>query len=213
MVDIKNIRIPPLIPEIGIPERYVEERPYETWEHREGNTTFNFLNGKILMNQQDLSKLISENVAHLAASYWTQVARKLENYRQWSLRHVNDPEQLSVFAALVQALLSKIARRLKKKFDEKMDGLSFHLEDGQLLLNGINVHAFIQMAQKHPTQKAKIFLKGLKNRLGLMLSNRFGNPNYEKIRESVEELFAQIDLELAKPANDVIFLPPKTESV
>src|SRR5215470_4217985 len=156
MVDIKNIRTPPLIPDIGLPEQFVEEGPPQGWEFRQGNTTFNFMNGRILMNQQDLSKLISENLTHLAASYWTGVTRRLENYRQWALRRIDDPEALAVFAAMVHALLTKIGTRLKKKFDEKIDGISFQLEEGQLLLNGVNIHAFIEMSRKHPTQKSKI---------------------------------------------------------
>lgn len=209
-MDIKKIIHPPEIPDIKIPDRQVEEQPeFQGWEFKEGNATFNFKGGRILLNNQDLSKLISENLSHLGASYWAQTARKLENYRQWALRHVQDPEQLAVFAALVHAFLTKIGGRLKRKFDETIDGLAFHYEEGQLLLNGINVNAFVEMARKNPTRKAKIFLKGLKNRMGLMLSNRLTNLNYEKIRVIVEELTGQIDEELSKGMDEVIYLPPK----
>lgn len=209
MVDIKKVQTPPITRGLEIPDEKIEERPSETWEFRRGSLTFNFMDGKILMNQQDLSKLISENLKNLGTAYWTQVARRIEEYRQWVLRHISDPEQLAAFAAMVYALLNKIEGRVKKKYDETIDGVAFYLESGQLLLNGINVSAFVQMAGKHPTKKAKVFLKGLKNRLSLMLSNRFGNPNYERIRSVVEELSSEIDKELAKPANDIIYLPPK----
>jgi len=210
MDEIKKLQIPPLIPEIKLPEKALEERPLESWEYRSGSATFDFKHGRILMNKQDLARHISENLTHLATAYWTQIARRLETYRQWALRHVSDPEQLAVFAAMVHALLTKIGGRLKKKFDEKMDGISFQLEEGQLLLNGINVHAFIAMARRHPTPKARIFLKGLKARLGHMLTNRMGNPNYEKIRTIVEELFGQIDQELLRAPPEVIYLPPRS---
>lgn len=210
MVDIKKIQTPPITRGLEVPDEKIEERPSETWEFRRGAFTFNFMDGKILMNQQDLSKLISENLRNLATAYWTQVARRLEEYRQWVLRHISDPEQLAMFAAMMYSLLNKIEGRVKKKYDETIDGVAFYLEDGQLLLNGINVSAFVQMAGKHPTKKAKVFLKGLKNRLALMLSNRFGNPNYERIRSVIEELSAEIDKELSKPMNDVIYLPPKS---
>ncbi len=209
-MDIKKTIHPPEIPDIKIPDRQVEEQArFQGWEFKDGNATFNFKGGRILLNHQDLSKLISENLSHLGASYWAQTARKLENYRQWALRHVDDPEQLAVFAALVHAFLTKIGGRLKRKFDETIDGLAFHYEEGQLLLNGINVNAFVEMARRNPTRKAKIFLKGLKNRMGLMLSNRLTNLNYEKIRVIVEELTGQIDEELSKGMDEVIYLPPK----
>ncbi len=212
MVDIKKIINPPEVPDIHVPERQIEEQAAsQNWEFKEGNATFDFRRGQILLNQQDLSKLISENLSHLGASYWAQTARRLENYRQWALRHVKDPEQLALFAALIHAFLCKIGGRLKRKFDETIDGLAFHLEEGQLLLNGINVNAFIEMARQNPTRKAKIFLKGLKNRMGLMLSNRLSNLNYEKIRGVVESLSGQIDKELSEEIREVIYLPPKAD--
>lgn len=210
-MDIKKIITPPQVPDVKIPDRQIEEDPgFQGWNFRDTGTDFNFKNGRILLNNQDLSKFISENLSHLGASYWAQTARKLENYRQWAMRHVQDPEQLAVFAALVHAFLSKIGGRLKRKFDETVDGLSFHYEGDQLLLNGINVNAFVEMAKRNPTAKARIFLKGLKNRLGLMLSNRLSNLNYEKMRGIVEALCAQIDEELSKKVEEVIYLPPKS---
>lgn len=212
-MDIKKIINPPEVSQIDIPERQIEEQGvFKGWEFTTDNSTFDFKGGRILLNKQDLSKFISENISHLGASYWAQTARKLENYRQWAMRHVSDPEQLAVFAALVQAFLAKIGGRLKRKFDETIDGLSFHFEDDQLLLNGINVNAFIEMSRRNPSPKAKIFLKGLKNRMGIMLSNRLSNMNYEKMRGVVEELYNQIDEELSKGMEEVIYLPPSKES-
>ncbi len=210
MDEIRQVKIPSVLPELQVTEHEVQERPFENWEYRSGNIRFNFLQGKILIDGQDFSRFISAKLTHLPVSYWTQIARRLASYRQWALKHAVDPEQMALFAALVHAFLTKISGRLKKKFDETMDGMSFQLEEGELLLNGINVHAFVQMTRRHPTPRAKIFLKGLKSRLLLMLSNRFGNPNYEKIREVVEALVQQIDEELLKPSNEVICLPEKT---
>lgn len=211
MVDFQQIKTPPpIIPGIGVsPDKPQEQEA--GWEFRQGDTLFNFAQGRLLMNHQDLAQLVSENLSHLAASYWTTLARRLEEYRQWALGRATDPEQMALFAGMIATLLYKIEGRLKKKFDETTDGVAFHLEEGQLLLNGVNVHAFIQMAKRNPTQKAKVFLKGLKNRLGILLSNRFGNRNYEKIREVVERLCYEIDQELGRAprSEGVILLPPR----
>jgi hypothetical protein len=134
----------------------------------------------------------------------------LARYRDWATLTVDDAEALGKFSALVHAFLTKIFGRIKKKFDETIDGVSFHLEDGQLLLNGINVNAFLDMAKKHRTEKGKVFLKGLRNRLAVLQSNRSGNPNYEKIRETVDRLAAAIEKELANYAPIIIQLPPPT---
>ncbi len=129
-------------------------------------------------------------------------------YRDWATLNIDDPDGLGRFSALVHAFLTKIYGRVKKKFDETIDGVSFHLEDGQLLLNGINVNAFLEMAKKHRNEKARIFLKGLRNRLAVLQENRSYNPNYEKIRDRVDQLAQAIEEELKRYAPEVIELPP-----
>ncbi len=208
MDEIKNIRTPPLVPQTDIGDREVGGEAQETWEFKTGDLNFNFRAGKIYLNKQDLAQAIAENLTQLSTTYWNQIAQRLELYRRWALSRTRDPEQLALFAALIQGLLGALARRLKRKLDETVDGMSFRVEAGALYINGINVHAFIEMARKNPNPKTKIFLKGLKNRLGIILANRFGNMNYEKIRAIVEELWIEIDQELAKSVEEVLYLPP-----
>lgn len=203
MVDInKNIKLPPLVPQVNVPQQpSVEDQAPapQSWLFTQNGTEFDFMGGRILMNKQDLVKMIAENLSHLAPAYWSDVSQKLEAYRRWAMANIKDPEQLALFAAMLHGLLTKISGRLKRKYDETVDGIAFYIEEGQLLLNGINVHAFIEMAKRHPTHKARLFLKGLKTRLGLMLGNRGGNFRYDRIRDLVQSLSIQIDEELAKP--------------
>ncbi len=208
MNDLKKITLPPIIPKINIPEQQVEEKQPESLLYQFDGIEFDYSGGRLLMNRQEISRLISDNLTHFPASYWSNVAYHLENYRKFVMKRIQEPDQLAIFSALVQTLLHKLSGRLKRKLDETVDALTFSVEDGQLLLNGINVNAFLEMAKQNPTQKAKIFLKGLKNRLGIMLTNRLGNPNYEKIRSIAHDLFDQIDQELGKPPPGIILLPP-----
>jgi len=208
MSEIRNIRVPPRIDSLPLPEREIGRKPAQDWRFTIQGQKFDFQGGKILLNHQNLAELISENLTHLSAQYWTTLSRRLARYRDWATLHVDDPEALAKFSALVHAFLTKIFGRIKKKFDETLDGVSFHLEDGQLLLNGVNVNAFLEMAKKHRTEKGRIFLKGLRNRLAILQSNRGGNPNYEKIRETVERLAAAIEKELLNYSPAVIELPP-----
>lgn len=208
MSEIRNIRVPPRIDSLPLPERETGRAPAQDWRFVIQGQKFDFQGGKILLNNQNLAELISENLTHLSAQYWTTLSRRLARYRDWATLHVDDPEALAKFSALLHAFLTKIFGRIKKKFDETIDGVSFHLEDGQLLLNGVNVNAFLEMAKKHRTEKGRIFLKGLRNRLAILQSNRGGNPNYEKIRETVERLGQAIEKELLNYAPAVIELPP-----
>lgn len=208
MSEIRNIRVPPRIDSLPLPERETGRAPAQDWRFVIQGQKFDFQGGKILLNSQNLSELISENLTHLSAQYWTTLSRRLARYRDWATLHIDDPDALAKFSALVHAFLTKIFGRIKKKFDETLDGVSFHLEDGQLLLNGVNVNAFLEMAKKHRTEKGRIFLKGLRNRLAILQTNRSGNPNYEKIRETVDRLATAIEKELLNYSPAVIELPP-----
>lgn len=208
MTEIRDIRVPPRIDQLPLPERETGRPPSQDWRFVIQGQKFDYQGGKILMNNQNLAQFISENLTHLGAQYWTALTRRLATYRDWATLHVDDPEALAKFSALLHAFLTKIFGRIKKKFDETIDGVSFHLEDGQLLLNGVNVNAFLEMAKKHRTEKGRIFLKGMRNRLAILQSNRGGNPNYEKIRETVERLSSAIEKELLNYTPTVIQLPP-----
>lgn len=214
MVEIKNIRVPPKVDTPDLPEQRARGRstPQESWAFEVQGQKFNFKDNKILLNGQNLSELIGENLSHLNANYWTTLSRRLAQYRDWATINIEDPEALSTFLPMVQAFLTNILGRVKKKFDETVEGVSFHLEDGQLLLNGINVHAFLEMVRKRRREKKRrsakgmVFLKGLKNRLEIL--QRSGNSNYEKIRNTVNQLVFEIDRELHEVDPDVIPLPP-----
>ena len=207
MTDIRDIRTPPRIDQLPLSEQDDWRGRPRGWRFNIEGQEFDFRQGKLLLNQQDLAKHISENLTHLGANYWTNLSRRLSQYRDWATLNVDDPAALGKFFALIHAFLTKIFGRIKKKFDETIDGVSFHLEDGQLLINGININACLKMARKKRTKKGRIFLKGLRGRLAVLQSNRSGNPNYEKIRETVDRLAAEIDEEL-KRQPEVIHLPP-----
>ncbi len=208
MTEIRDIRVPPRIDHLPLADREARQPPQKGWKLEIQGQRFDYQQGKILLNNQNLAQLISENLTHLGANYWTTLSKRLALYRDWATIAVDDPESLGQFLALMHAFLTKIYQRIKKKFDETLDGVSFHLEDGQLLLNGVNVHAFLKLAKRHRNEKARIFLKGLRMRLAVLQSNRSGNPSYEKIRETVDHLVESIEKELQHYPPAVIELPP-----
>jgi hypothetical protein len=208
MPEIKDIRVPPRIDSLPLGEQEIPHRPpSEGWKLEIQGQVFDYKGGNILLNRQNLAQLIQENLTHLSANYWTTLSRRLAVYRDWASLSIDDPETLGQFLAQLHAFLTKIYGRIKKKFDETIDGVSFHLEEGQLLLNGVNVNAVLDMAKRHRTPKAKIFLKGVRQRLLVLQNNRSGNVNYEKIRDTVDLLAQAIDAELKRYAPSVIELP------
>ncbi len=211
--EIRDLPIPPKVGERPLAEQ--ERRPAARrgdWVFQSAGQEFDFRQGLIFLNRENLAKHLSDNLTHFGVHYWTALARRLSLYRDWATLNVEDPEALGQFLAIVHALLTKIYGRIKKKFDETLDGVSFHLEEGQLLINGINVTACLKMFQRRPTPKGRIFLKGLRGRMAVLQSNRSGSANYEKIRESVNRLALAIDEELRKHPV-VIELPPPNSSL
>lgn len=207
MTEIRDIRVPPRIDRLPLSDKEAEGAPRRGWQFEAQGQRFDFRQGKILLNGENLAALIKENLTHLGANYWTTLSKRLALYRDYATISIDDPEALGKFLALIHGFLTTIFHRIKKKFDETIDGVSFHLEDGQLLLNGVNVHAFLKMVKKHRSEKGRIFLKGLRNRLVVLQSNRSGNPNYEKIRETVDQLALAIEQELQNYPPLVIELP------
>ncbi len=78
---------------------------------------------------------------------------------------------------------------LQKNFGEMQSGVKFCFEDGQLVLNGLNISTYIATCRAYPTPKSKIFLRGIKKRLHHVLQNRASLG----IHDAVSYLFAEID--------------------
>lgn len=176
---------------------------------------WSFSRGKIVWNGQDVGKLIDKSHG-LPTAALSKLAHDLNLFRNYTLRRTSkkrkkkvggeivieeyDPTgELGKLSALVDAYIAKIMRALKRKYDETADGLSCTLdENGQLIINGMNVHSFIDMAGNYPSKKALLFLKGLKGRLAVILGNRSGNPSYDRLREVITDLSGTIDEELKR---------------
>lgn len=174
-----------------------------------------YSNGHLTINGQDVARLI-ENSLGQPAAFWSRLANDLDQYRKFYIRKNSkkrkrkiggeiiiddlDPTgELGHLSALVEAYIAKIMRILKRKYDETTDGLAYNLDDeGQLVINGMNVTSFIQMARNYPSKKAQLFLQGLKNRLSIILSNKTGSPNYEKVKETTYQLIREIDVEMKR---------------
>ncbi len=210
MTELRNIpKITPQVDQLPLSER--EKHPQKQgWKFSIEGQNFDFKNGKILLNQQNLAQHIKDNLSHLGAQYWTAVARRLGKYRDWAAVNGTDPEEISQLFGLISAFLTKIYGRVKKKFDETEEGIGFVLdEDGQFLLNGVNVGACLKMVKRFPKRReARIFLKGLRRRLAILQENRSGKASYEKVRETVTRLANEIDQVLGQEESSVISLPP-----
>lgn len=162
--------------------------------YREG-VKWNFSGGRILAGGFDVNRLITDNPSDVEV--WLGIAEGLDEYRKKVSQVAREADQFARFEAVVEALLGKILGKMKKVYDQKMSGLSWALRNGQLILNGINIRSFLALYRIRKTEKARKFLKGLRGKLAFLLENRNGSPDYERIRDLVEELHREIEEALA----------------
>lgn len=153
-----------------------------------------------------------KNVSHMIAEasredprLLAKIAGQLEDFKRAQLKRARkalkkgkiDPqveEELATILALCEAYIARIGESMKNRYDETQSGLRLQFdEDGQLILNGMNVGAYVALCRDNPTPKSRIFLKGIRNRLTFILQNKGGSRNYERIREVVLGLFEEID--------------------
>ena len=208
---IKPIKLIPTVPKGEIPETKINKQSTKS----DGSfvlTTgkWQFTKGVLMLDGRNITQLI-ENEGEYPAGFWSAVSHDLDEFRNKYIREkikknvkkkgdeVDPDGELGHLSAIIDAYIGKILRILKRKYDETKDGMAFNLdEEGQLTINGMNVTAFIDMARYYPTDKARVFLKGLKNRLGIILSNKSSSPSYDKIHDIVLSLFKEIDAVISK---------------
>jgi hypothetical protein len=156
---------------------------------------WSFSGGKILLDGQELNRLMTHNPADMG--FYMGVAEGLYDYRKKVVASARNSDQFAKFEAIIEALLGKILGQLKKFYDQKISGLSWTLQNGQLILNGINIRSFLALYRIRKTDKARKFLKGLRGKLVVLLENKRESPDYERIREVVQEVYHEMDIELA----------------
>jgi len=199
--DIHNSAYSPLgntrIERPGVPQ--VPERPYvpdrDLTFYRDGmRWTFSSASGRVLVDGLDVDRLINDNPENVG--FFMGIAESLNDYRKKIVAARRNREEFARFEGAVEGLLSKLLGKLKKFYDQKISGMSWTLQNGQLVLNGINIGSFLALYRLRKTDKAKKFLKGLKAKLAALLENRCESPDYERIREAIQQLYDEVSLEL-----------------
>lgn len=168
-----------------------------------------FDGGRLMRNGKPLGQVVREAATSDPAQL-SAIARELEAYKKARLARRNrlarhypgaaarEDDVLGVLFAACDAHIEQIGRHIQKRYDRTRDGFAVEFdENGQLILNGMNIHAFVTQVRSAPSDRSRLFLKGVKTRLGHVLENRSGSGLYEKLREVIMGLLAEIDTILA----------------
>ena len=172
----------------------------------EKDEKWTFESEHIYFNDYDVNELINGNSNDIRCLCGLSSA--IDQYRQFVWK--KGGKSAGKFNGIVNALLEKILGRLSSIYDGLFRGLRFEYTSGDFWINGVNIRTVLRLYMIKPTEKARRYLLGLKNKLGLILSPRNGSARYDGIKPAAEELFNEISLILDQvPADDAYrALPP-----
>ncbi len=164
-----------------------------------------FVQGRLLYDGKEIGALIRE-LNQTVPQALSKLAADLEAYKEDCLKKRRErrflflkrrsfsADELTSIFGLCDTFIAMISELIKNRFDQTKDGITLTFDEhGQLILNGMNVHALIAECQANPNPKSMMFLKGVRARLDRVLHNRIDSRNYERLREVILGLFVEID--------------------
>lgn len=147
-----------------------------------------FRDDRIFINDTDVEEMVEYKSRDVRL--WCGVSEALTEYK--NIVGQKGLYSKSQLIARADAIQDKILNNMKKLYDEKVNGFYLSFGDGEVLLNNFNVRAFLAMYHMRPTEKARCFLVGLKSKLALILINKNGTPQYERVHRVIESLYEEV---------------------
>lgn len=156
------------------------------------NWTFDEEKRKVLFDEVDVGELIAESKQDLgflhACSQW------LYEYQQfvWG----KGGKSCANFNAAVNSLQDRIQGCFVTIYDDLTGGVHFECYGEDFWINNINVNSVLKLYKLRPTEKARTYLFGLRDKLGLILSRCHSSTRYDGIYEKANGLFDEITVAL-----------------
>lgn len=170
-------------------------------------TKLSYQNNRLFYQGKNLSSFL-KNHTQTHPAIFSQIARELELYRDkkekeakrllQNFRLSEEKEsEISHMLALCDAYLARLSEIMQNKYTSLASGCQVEFdENGQLILNGINVHQILKRYRQYPNQRLQVYLKGLANRLYTMLGQTHRNRLYFRLQETLLFLYQEIQSEL-----------------
>lgn len=174
----------------------------------EAGDTWQFDGHHIMHNSEDVEDAIERPCAGVRD--WEDASAGLDLYKDAVFRRA--PTRFERLAAAVMRVQGRILTLMKRVFDEKMGAVNLRWGDGRALLNNVNVRALMAMYHVRPTEKARRYLDGLKQKLGLILSHAHVSPAYARVHSLAQDLYDEITDSLEVPAFDRPRLPGRSST-
>lgn len=144
--------------------------------------------GRVLLNGYDVKTLIEGEQKETTFFRWLMCELDLYRKNMWE-RRVGD---YGVFNSVVNDLMERLMYRIRNAYSEKMNGLNYQLKERAIYINGINVKAFVALFRVRPTEKARVYLKGIAQRLFLIMNKKDATTKDSHLYRAVKELYEEV---------------------
>ena len=155
----------------------------------EPDEKWTFRDNRIINDEVDVRELVGESgndVAVLCGVY-----QGLCEYQQ----HVwkKGGKGFAQFNGIVSSLQDTIAGRLTSLYEDMTGGVRFECSGQDFWVNNVNVCSVVALYRIRPTEKARCYLLGIKEKLGLILARQQSSTRYDGIRGRARELLVEIE--------------------
>jgi hypothetical protein len=150
---------------------------------------WNYDGGSILLNDMDVKEVVRECSNEVGVL--CGVSHGLNEYQHfvWS----KGGKGHAAFNGTVNAVQHTIQGRLTNLYDGLTGGVHFEWLGEDFWINNVNVRSVVKLYTLRPTEAAKCYLEGLRDKVGLILSRRQASTRYDAVYEEAQELFKEID--------------------
>jgi len=157
--------------------------PDERWTYRDG---------AILLNDMDVKEIVRESGNEVGVL--CGVSHALNDYQHfvWSKGGKGN----APFNGLVNSVQHTIQGRLINLFDGLTGGIHFEWLGEDFWINNVNVRSVIKLYMLRPTEAARAYLEGLRDKVGLILSRRNASTRYDAVYDEAQQLYDEIDIVL-----------------
>lgn len=181
-----------------------------------------FEGGEIKLNGESVSDLINLDAARArsaggAAASGEKVKvfadigqhchllESLQEYKDYA--YGINARQFPKLSVKIDDLQNRMLGQLQQIYSEQIDGITLRFGDGGLLVNNVNVRALMAMYSLRPTEKARVFLEGIRQKLALILVRHQSNPQVARALGAVQGLYHELSASLTRETIDSIRLP------
>jgi hypothetical protein len=110
-------------------------------------------------------------------------------------------EDRASFNGMVDALQDKIHVRLCDMYEYLTVGVQYDISDGELFVNNIAVRKLLAIFYSNPTEKLRVYLSGIRNKLALIIERRRSTNEFDAVYREATSLFDDVSAALE-------FIPP-----